>query len=88
MRIEMDRVNLSAGIQSVVRGQGNVVDGKYAHIWLENGLLWILPKVPSAGKDLRCYDPAGCEMYPKPGQPGLPQMPADEPKLAAVGGKK
>lgn len=88
-RIEMERVELPSGVQGVVRGAGNVVDGIYADIWLENGLLWVKP-LPnnSASKSLRCYHPSNCTMYPKPGQASIPAAPSEEPRLAAVGGKK
>lgn len=84
-RIELDRVILGEGT-ACTRGSGHFVEDKYCAIWIENGWLWIQPR--KKGEPLRFYHPAHCEMYPKPGQDAVPSVPGDEPKLAAVGGKK
>ena len=88
-RIEMERVELPSGVQGVVRGAGNIVDGEFAHIWLEQGLLWVQPKANnSAAKVLRCYHPSNCTMYPKPGQASIPAVPGEEKLQAVAGGKR
>jgi hypothetical protein len=77
MRIELDRVDLAEGAV-VIRGRGSIVQSAHAAIWYENGFVWVKPH----REELRFYHPAGCTMYPKPGQSSVPALPGAAPAKA------
>jgi hypothetical protein len=90
MRIEMDKVIIASGVGTAVeRGAGGVVRSEFSHVWLEGDYVYVVPKVARAGQGTRMYHASVCEMYPTAGQKDLPApVVHEEPKLAAVGGKK
>ena len=78
MRIELERVILGSDSATTRVRNGTYTEAE-ASLWYENGFVWVKPKL---GK-LRFYHPANCEMYPKPGQAGVPAVPGEEPKAKA-----